>query len=204
VRLSGRFLTRLDVLDAASGRIVTSRALGTRTTAVAVDRRGTIRVLDPDRLLAQTPTRGRDLFAPAFALPALTGKVVRLDDYRGKVTLVNFWASWCEPCRAEFPHMGELYREFDRNEFDIAAISDDVSDSKMRAFLAEFRPPFTILVGGGRMKAVYHYRGLPYSVLLDKQGRVIERIFGFGGETEFRHLRETITREIDADAAARR
>jgi thioredoxin-related protein len=54
------------------------------------------------------------------------------------------------------------------------------------------------------MKAVYHYRGLPYSVLLDKQGRVIERIFGFGGETEFQRLREAITREIHADSSSRR
>ncbi|HYU09007.1 MAG TPA: redoxin domain-containing protein [Gemmatimonadales bacterium] len=195
---------RLDVLDPASGRIVTTRALETRATAVAVDRRGTMRVLDPDSLLAQTPTLGRDLFAPAFALPDVTGKVTRLDDYRGKVTLVNFWASWCEPCRAEFPHMAALYREFSRDDFDIAAVSDDISEAKMRAFVAEFRPPFPILVGRGGMKAIYHYRGLPYSVLLDRQGRILERVFGFGGETEFRELRETIAREIDADSAAHR
>jgi len=195
---------RLDVLDPATGRIVTTRALGTRTTAVAVDRRGTIRVLDPERLLAQTPTLGRDLFEPAFALPDLAGRPVRLEDYRGKVTLVNFWASWCGPCREEFPHMAELYKSFPRDRFDIAAISDDVDPGKMRAFVTEFRPPFPILVGRGRMKAVYHYRGLPYSVLLDKQGRIIERIFGFGGATEFQRLRETIAREIHADSAARR
>ena len=140
---------------------------------------------------------------PPFALPDVTGKPVRLEDYRGKVTLVNFWASWCEPCRAEFPHMASLYKELDRKDFDIAAISDDVSDSKMRAFVAEFRPPFPILVGRGNMKAVYHYRGLPYSVLLDKQGRIIERMFGFGGETEFQHLRGTIAKEIHADTTAR-
>jgi thiol-disulfide isomerase/thioredoxin len=195
---------RLDVLDPATGRIVTSRALGTRTTAVAVDRHGAIWVLDPDSLLAQTPTRGRELFAPSFVLPDLAGKPVLLEDYRGKVTLVNFWASWCEPCREEFPHMAELYKDVSRDQFDIAAISDDVDLSKMRAFVTEFRPPFPILVGGGRMKAIYHYRGLPYSVLLDRQGRIIERIFGFGGETEFRQLRETISREIHADSAARR
>ncbi len=195
---------RLDVLNRETGEIVATQVLGTPTTAIAVDRHGKIRVLDPERLLAQTPTLGRDRFLPAFALPDLAGKPVRLEDYRGKVTLVNFWASWCGPCRAEFPHMADLYRSFGRDRFDIAAISDDVDSGKMRAFVAEFRPPFPILVGGGRMKAIYHYRGLPYSVLLDKQGRTIERIFGFGGETEFQHLRETIAREIHADSAARR
>ena len=98
--------------------------------------------------------------------------------------------------------MAELYKSLPRDQFDIAAISDDVDPAKMRGFVAEFRPPFPILVGRGRMKAIYHYRGLPYSALLDKQGRIIERIFGFGGETEFQRLRETIAREIHADSAA--
>ncbi len=194
---------RLDVLNRETGEIVESRVLGTPATAIAVDRHGRIRVLDPDALIAQTPTHGRDPFAPSFTLPDLRDKPVRLEDYRGKVTLVNFWASWCAPCREEFPHMAELYSEFRRADFDIAAISDDVSGSKMRAFVREFRPPFPILVGGGRMKAAYHYRGLPYSVLLDRHGRIIERIFGFGGASEFRHLRDLIAKEIDADAAAR-
>src|SRR2546421_247220 len=193
---------RLDVLRADNGEVVASRRLGTATTAIAADRHGRIRVLDPDRLLAQTPTLGRDLFAPAFALPDLSGKTVQLADFRGKVTLVNFWASWCAPCRDEFPHMAELYRDFAKRPFAIAAISDDVSDTKMRAFIREFRPPFLILVGAGRMKAIYHYRGLPYSVLLDRQGRIIERIFGFGGEAEFEHLRQTIEKEIHADTVA--
>ena len=194
---------RLDVLRADNGEIVASRRLGTATTAIAADRHGRIRVLDPDRLLAQMPTLGRELFAPAFALPDLSGKTVRLADFRGKVTLVNFWAAWCAPCREEFPHMAELYRDFAKRPFAIAAISDDVSDSKMRAFVREFRPTFPVLVGEGRMKAIYHYRGLPYSVLLDRNGRIIERLFGFGGDQEFSRLRATITRELDADSTAR-
>jgi thiol-disulfide isomerase/thioredoxin len=186
------------VLDPKTGRILTTRALGTAATAVAVDRRGRLRILDPDSLLAQTPTGGRAPFGPAFTLPDLEGDTTRLADYRGKVTLVNFWASWCDPCREEFPHMAALYRELARTDFDIAAISDDVDDGKMRAFVREFRPPFPILVGGGRMKGTYHYRGLPYSVLLDRDGRIIERIFGFGGAAEFRRLRETIAKEVAA------
>lgn len=92
--------------------------------------------------------------------------------------------------------MAELYREFDRRDFEIVAISDDVDRGKMAAFVTQFRPPFPILVGGGRMKQTYHYRGLPYSVLLDRRGRVIERIFGFGGADEFRTLRDTIAKEV--------
>ena len=94
--------------------------------------------------------------------------------------------------------MAALYRELDRKDFAIAAISDDVDAGKMLAFVRQFRPPFPVLVGGGRMKQTYHYRGLPYSVLLDRQGRVVERIFGFGGTDEFRELRETIANEVRA------
>jgi thiol-disulfide isomerase/thioredoxin len=191
---------RLDVLDPSTGQIVTTRQLDAPppATGVAVDRHGTIRILNADSLLAQKLPRvaEREAFEPPFALPSLTGDTVRLSDYRGRVTLVNFWASWCDPCREEFPHMAALYAELGRRDFDIAAISDDVDDGKMRAFLREFGPPFPILVGGGRMKGIYHYRGLPYSVLLDRDGRIIERIFGFGGAAEFRRLRETIAREV--------
>jgi len=195
---SGATRLRLDVLDPATGRIVTTRMLDGPQAAIALDRRGAIRVLDSDSLLGQGPVVGREQFGPPFALPNLTGDTVTLARYLGRVTLVNFWASWCDPCREEFPHMGALYRDFARKDFDIAAISDDVDDGKMRAFVREFGPPFPILVGGGQMKGTYHYRGLPYSVLLDRHGLIVQRIFGFGGAAEFRALRETIAKEIRA------
>src|SRR5437763_14775388 len=105
-------------------------------------------------------------------------------------------AAWSATCREASPHMAELSRESARQDFEIAAISDDVDAGKMLAFVRQFRPPFPILVGGGRMKQTYHYRGLPYSVLLDRHGRVVERIFGFGGEEEFRNLHTTIAKEV--------
>ncbi len=192
---------RVDVLDPATGAILATRHLGARETAVAVDASGVLAVFDADSLVARAdgaaPTT-REAFGPALALPDVAGDTVRLAGFRGKVTLVNFWASWCDPCREEFPHMAELYREFDRKDFEIAGVSDDVDSRPMLAFVRKYRPPFPILVGGGRMKELYHYRGLPYSVLLDRQGRVIERIFGFGGAEEFRRLRLTIANEVRA------
>jgi len=192
---------RVDVLDPQTGAILTTRHLGPRETAVALDASGALAAFDADSLVAGSDGAApaeRDPFTPAFALPDLAGDTVTLAGFRGKVTLVNFWASWCDPCREEFPHMAELYREFDRKDFEIAGVSDDVDQGKMRAFARRYRPPFPILVGGGRMKALYHYRGLPYSVLLDRRGRVIERIFGFGGADEFRRLRRTIAIEVRA------
>jgi thiol-disulfide isomerase/thioredoxin len=190
---------RVDVLDAATGAILATRHLGPRETAVAVDASGALAVFDADSLVAGADGAApatRELFTPALALPDLAGDTVTLAGFRGKVTLVNFWASWCDPCREEFPHMAELYHEFDRKDFEIAGVSDDVDSGRRQAFVRQYRPPFPILVGGGRMKQVYHYRGLPYSVLLDRQGRVIERIFGFGGAEEFRRLHATIANEV--------
>jgi thiol-disulfide isomerase/thioredoxin len=189
---------RLDVLDTASGRVVATRHLGPNETAVAASGRGEIATFSAESLLADAVAPAREPFTPAFALADLQGDTVALARFAGTVTLVNFWASWCGPCREEFPHMAKLYGEFDRKDFEIAAISDDVDRGKMLGFVREFSPPFPVLVGRGRMKQLYHYRGLPYSVLLDRRGRVIERIFGFGGPAEFQKLRETIALEVRA------
>lgn len=189
---------RLDIVDTATGRVLDSRLLDSTQTGVAVDPRGRLQLFDAAAAMAAAQPAAREPFLPSFSLPDLAGDTVTLGRFAGRVTLVNFWASWCHPCREEFPHMAELYRAFDRRDFEIVAISDDVDAGAMRAFVADFAPRFPVLVGGGRMKGAYHYRGLPYSVLIDRRGRVVERIFGFGGEAEFRRLRGTIAKEIEA------
>jgi len=188
----------LDVLDTARGTVLSAAATGPRESAVAVDSRGAVHLFNGDSLLDAADTGARAPFTPAFALPDLAGDTVRLAQFAGKVTLVNFWASWCAPCRDEFPHMAGLVRRFGTRTFAVVAISDDADPARMRAFVARFHPPFPVLAGGGRMRAAYHYRGLPFSVLLDRRGRVVERIFGFGGTREFRDLSAAIAKEIAA------
>ncbi len=94
--------------------------------------------------------------------------------------------------------MAALYRDFARQDFALVAISEDLVRADMLRFVRELKPPFPVLVGAGRMKERYHYRGLPYSVLIDRRGRVIERIFGFGGPEAFATLRATIANAVRA------
>lgn len=189
---------RLDVLDPATGQLLRSADSLPGDVGVAADREGRVFVIPGRELAARLDRSEREPLEPPFALPRLGGDTLRLADVRGKVMLLNFWASWCDPCREEFPLMIQLYRELPRSDFEIVAISDDADRGAMERFVQEFAPPFPVLVGGGRMKDAYHYRGLPYSLLLDRNGRIVRRIFGFGGPHEFHRLREEIEREIGA------
>jgi len=188
---------RVDVVDTASGALVSTRALGPHETAVALENDSLV-TFDADSLRARAPSTGPEAFGPPFALPDTAGDTVRLASLDGRVALINFWASWCDPCRAEFPHMAALYRDFSRQDLALVAISDDLVRADMLRFVRELKPPFPVLVGAGRMKERYHYRGLPYSVLIDRHGRIIERIFGFGGPEAFATLRATIANAVRA------
>ncbi|MBI1722704.1 MAG: TlpA family protein disulfide reductase [Gemmatimonadetes bacterium] len=172
--------SRLDVLDAGTGRVLSTTRFDTALPTIAVDRRGRITTPEPDSLLARAGDLVREAFPP-FDLPDLAGNRLRLADLAGKVVLVNFWASWCAPCREEMPALDSLRRTFDSTRVAFVALSDDVIESAARRFLAEHPVGLRIGLGGGRLKARYHYVGLPYTALLDAEGRVVRRWSGYTG-----------------------
>lgn len=118
--------------------------------------------------------------APNFQLRDLAGNVVSLSQLRGKVVLLNFWATWCGPCRVEMPAMEQLYRTFPRREFEILAVSTDPQGAAVtRPFQQEMGFTFPILHDSEyRVGLTYGARTLPMTFMLDRQGVIRQKIFG--------------------------
>ena len=118
--------------------------------------------------------------APDFLLKDLEGFQVSLDQHRGKVVLLNFWATWCGPCRIEMPAMEKLYRSFGRRDFEILAVSTDAQGMAVtKPFQQEVGFTFPILHDADfRIGLRYGARTLPMTFLIDRQGIIRNRIFG--------------------------
>jgi len=118
--------------------------------------------------------------APDFQLRDLEGNVVALSRLRGKVVLLNFWATWCGPCRVEMPAMEQLYRTFSRQDFEILAVSTDPQGAAVtRPFRQELGLTFPILHDAEfRVGLAYGARTLPMSFVVDRNGLVRQKIPG--------------------------
>jgi peroxiredoxin len=118
--------------------------------------------------------------APNFTLKDLDGRDVRLTDFRGQVVMVNFWATWCPPCRAEIPDFIELQSQLGSKGLQIIGISlDDGGAAKVAPFASQNRINYTMLVNGNGAASAYGgIEGIPTTFLLDRQGRVVERRAG--------------------------
>ena len=118
--------------------------------------------------------------APNFQLRDMNGQLVALSDLRGKVVLLNFWATWCGPCRVEMPAMEQLYRTFSRKDFEILAVSTDAQGVAItRPFQQENHLTFPILHDADyRVGLTYGARSLPMTFMVDRQGVVRHQIFG--------------------------
>ncbi len=187
--------SRLDVLDPASGRLLRTARLPTALPTLAADRDGRVYLLDPFRLLSGVPPGAREP-APSFDLPTRRGGRLRSADLRGRVVLLNFWASWCGPCRIEMPALDSLRRESADSGFVFLAINEERDTAAAGRFLDRYRFEFPVVLGRGRMRDRFHYPGLPYTVLLDRAGRVAGRWAGFAGPEQLQAIRALVRAEL--------
>jgi thiol-disulfide isomerase/thioredoxin len=117
--------------------------------------------------------------APDFELPDLDGNPVSLSDYDGQVRLIDFWATWCAPCREEVPMFKEFQQEYGPEGFTLLAISMDDDDALVEEFVAEHAIPYPNLMGNAEVEQTFGpIVGYPMAFLLDRDGTVVKTFVG--------------------------
>jgi thiol-disulfide isomerase/thioredoxin len=166
---------------------VPSLLLGAAVVVVAV-----ILILRSD---VAAPPVVRGVMAPAFELAQLGANddesgideptrseqaaLVELSSFSGRIVLLNFWATWCEPCEREMPAMERLYQALPREDFELVAVAIDDKEEDVRAFQERYQLSFPILLDLDQaVYAEYQTMGVPESLLIDRDGRIVERYVG--------------------------
>jgi peroxiredoxin len=123
------------------------------------------------------PVKGA--FAPDFTLPQLDGHELRLSSYRGKVVLLDFWATWCAPCREETPHLVELQQKYADRGLQVIGVSMDDSPEPARAFYQQFHMNYPVVMGTAQTGELYGgVLGLPIAFLIKQDGRIYAKHIG--------------------------
>ncbi|PWU09976.1 MAG: peptide-methionine (R)-S-oxide reductase [Verrucomicrobia bacterium] len=119
--------------------------------------------------------------APGWTLQDLDGKAVSLSDFKNKVLILDFWATWCPPCREEIPHFVELQKKFGSSDFAIVGISlDQQGPGVVRNFVREFGINYPIVMGNQETAAQYgNIQALPTTIVLDRQQNIVAKYVGF-------------------------
>ena len=111
--------------------------------------------------------------APDFALKSSTGENLRLSEYRGDVVMVNFWATWCGPCRQEMPLLDELYSRYQRVGFSLLGVNIDDDSRKAMNMISELGVSFPVLFDARKeVSKLYQVDAMPVTVIIDREGNV--------------------------------
>ena len=117
--------------------------------------------------------------APDFTVTDLDGRKLTLSDFKGKVVLLNFWATWCAPCRTEIPHFVEMQNKYGPQGFQVIGISMDDNAKPVREFYQQYQLNYPVAVGDDKLAERFGgILGLPVNFILDREGRVHAKHLG--------------------------
>ncbi|MFZ0297400.1 MAG: TlpA disulfide reductase family protein [Candidatus Sulfotelmatobacter sp.] len=140
--------------------------------------------------------------APDFSLESLDGKSLRLSDFRGKAVLLNFWATWCGPCKIEMPWFVDLQKEYGSQGLQIVGVAmDDASKEDISKFAKDMGVNYPILIGKESVGDQYGgVPALPESFLISRDGKIVDKIIGLRGKAE---IEDAVKKALDTQAAKR-
>jgi peroxiredoxin len=117
--------------------------------------------------------------APDFSLTDFSGQSIRLSQYRGKVVVLDFWATWCEPCKTEIPHFIDMRNRYAGQGLQVIGISMDDDEKPVRDFQQQFKMNYPIAMGNAKLAESFGgILGLPITFVIDRQGRIYKRHIG--------------------------
>jgi len=136
---------------------------------------------------ANTAPGGAPALAPDFSLKDADGAVIRLSDYRGKVVLLNFWATWCPPCRVEIPWFEQFQRTYGSQGFAVIGVSmDEDGWNAVRPYMESNKISYRIVIGDRALAQKYGgVASLPETLLIDRDGRIAARHAGIVGKSDY-------------------
>jgi peroxiredoxin len=139
--------------------------------------------------------------APDFSLESLDGKTLRLSDLRGKAVLLNFWATWCGPCKIEMPWFVDLQNQYASQGLQIVGVAmDDGSKEDIAKFAKDMGVNYPILIGKESVGDQYGgVPALPESFLIARDGKIVDKIVGLRGKSE---IEDSIKKALDTHPAA--
>ncbi len=127
---------------------------------------------------------------PSVEIETITGQKLNLSDLKGKIVLINFWATWCPPCREEMPYFEEIYRRYREKGFTIIAVSVDANENFVKDFVKDYDISFPVSMDKEGLSDMFGVSSLPMSFLYDESGKLVKRKIGayFSLEEDLKEL----------------
>ena len=136
--------------------------------------------------------------APNFTLKSLSGKNIKLSELTGNVVLINFWASWCGPCRQEMPFLNAIHNKYKPLGFTVLGVNVEEQVANAKSFISERPVDFPILLDSkNRVSKLYEVIEMPTTVVIDRDGKIrfIHQGYQAGDEVKYRKMVKTLVRE---------